>query len=177
MNAFADAAPILSARGLTKHYRTERLFGLSGGHVVRAVDDVSIDVRAGESYGLVGESGCGKSTLGRLLLRLIEPTSGTVTFEGRDLAAGDGAARRALGSSMQIIFQDPYSSLNPSFRVRDILWEGLRHVPEARRDSRTARRARMTDLLVQVGLSADYLDRFPHELSAASASALGSPAP
>ncbi len=165
--------PILSTSHLSKEYRASRVMGLGGGAIIRAVDDVSIDVLPGETYGLVGESGCGKSTLGRLLLHLIEPTSGSVMLNGADIQAGDANARRLLRRTMQIIFQDPYSSLNPAFRVRDILWEGLRQLPEAARESAKARKLRMTELVGLVGLGPEFLDRFPHQLSGGQRQRIG----
>jgi oligopeptide/dipeptide ABC transporter ATP-binding protein len=165
--------PILSTSHLSKEYRASRVMGLGGGAIIRAVDDVSIEVRPGETYGLVGESGCGKSTLGRLLLHLIEPTSGTVMLNGIDIQSGDAASRRRLRQTMQIIFQDPYSSLNPAFRVRDILWEGLRQLPEAAHESPKARKLRMTELVGLVGLGPEFLDRFPHQLSGGQRQRIG----
>jgi oligopeptide/dipeptide ABC transporter ATP-binding protein len=168
-----SARPILTASHVSKLYQPSRLFGVGGGAVVRAVDDVSLEVRAGETYGLVGESGCGKSTLGRLLLKLIEPTSGSINVDGIDLAKADASDRRQLRRSVQIIFQDPYSSLNPAFRIRDILWEGLRQVPDAARESTKARTARMTELLGLVGLNPEFLGRYPHQLSGGQRQRIG----
>src|ERR1700730_3006245 len=118
--------PLLEIRNLTKVFpHGESPFGGKSRGEVRAVDDVSLDIYAGETLGLVGESGSGKSTLGRLVLRLIEPTSGTVSFEGRDLlAAGRGEMRR-LRRDLQIIFQDPFASLDPRYRVENIIAEPL----------------------------------------------------
>src|SRR5580658_4571252 len=108
--------PILEIRNLTKIYpHTE----------VRAVDDVSLDIHSGETVGLVGESGSGKSTLGRLILRLIQPTSGSIRFEGRDLVAAGRGEMRTLRRDMQVIFQDPFASLDPRYRVEDIIAEPL----------------------------------------------------
>ena len=119
--------PLVEVRNLTKTFpAAESLFGRKS-REVRAVDDVSLDIHTGETLGLIGESGSGKSTLGRLILRLIEPTSGSVLFEGRDLASltAGGDNLRLLRRDMQIIFQDPFASLDPRFRVEDIIAEPL----------------------------------------------------
>ena len=146
----------------------------------RAVDDVSLEIRAGETLGLVGESGSGKSTLGRLILRLIEPTSGNVLFEGRDLmAAGRGEMRR-MRRDMQIIFQDPFASLDPRFRVEDIVAEPLlihEHAesrfagPDGR--ERLPLHDRVTELLRAVGLDESARRRYPHEFSGGQRQRIG----
>src|SRR5207253_10846859 len=118
---------------------------------VRAVDDVSLSIDQGQSVGLVGESGCGKSTLGRLLLRLIEPTSGEVSFQGTDLTSLTNEELRRMRGRMQMVFQDPYASLDPRKRVLDIIVEGMR--AQGNRD-RTANRKRISSLLAMVGHSA-----------------------
>src|SRR5215471_11788674 len=115
--------PLIEIRNLTKVFHSESPFGAKTEKVVRAVDDVSLDIYPGETLGLVGESGSGKSTLGRLILRLIEPTSGTILFEGRDLLAARSREMRRLRRDLQIIFQDPFGSLNPRMRVRQIVTE------------------------------------------------------
>src|SRR5712675_1194871 len=131
---------LLEIRNLTKIYPAgESLFGGNAGRTVRAVDDVSLDIHAGETLGLVGESGSGKSTLGRLVLRLIEPSSGSVHFAGRDLLAASHGEMRRLRRDMQIIFQDPFGSLDPRMNVEDIISEPL-VIHEAM--SLTARRVR-----------------------------------
>jgi oligopeptide/dipeptide ABC transporter ATP-binding protein len=153
---------LLEAEDLVKHFPAERsVFGRPTAFV-KAVDGVSFSVNAGETLALVGESGCGKSTLSRLVLRLIEPDSGRIHFEGRDLLALDGSALRAFRRQAQIIFQDPYASLNPRMTVGQILTEPLvLHglVPSARR------RDRVGELLRLVGLEPRFARRYPHEFS------------
>jgi len=138
------------------------MFGARAKGEVRAVDDVSLDIHAGETLGLVGESGSGKSTLGRLVLRLIEPSSGSLRFAGRDLLAASHREMRRLRRDMQIIFQDPFGSLDPRMNVEDIISEPL-VIHEAM--SLTARRVRVSELLRAVGLDQSVLLRFPHEFS------------
>jgi oligopeptide/dipeptide ABC transporter ATP-binding protein len=157
-------APLLEVRDLVKHYPGPRgIFGLGRPRgVVRAVDGVSFTVAPGGTLGLVGESGCGKSTVGRTLLRLQEPTGGRVEFDGRDVFALTAAELRALRRRMQIVFQDPYSSLNPRMTVRQTLREPLEiHHLAAGAD----RDRRVAALLEEVGLDAAFADRYPHELS------------
>ena len=164
--------PLLEIRNLTKIYpRGESVFvGKSGGASdVRAVDDVSFDIQAGETLGLVGESGSGKSTLGRLLLRLIEPTSGNIRFEGRDLRVASTGEMRRLRRNMQIIFQDPFASLDPRFRVEDIIAEPL--IIHRKTEGRT--RSRVIELLRAVGLDESILQRFPHEFSGGQRQRIG----
>ena len=138
--------------------------------VVRAVDGVSLAIATGETLGLVGESGCGKSTLGRVILRLLEPTSGDVRFEGRSLLGLRGRELRAVRRAMQIVFQDPYGSLNPRMRVASIVGEGLaiHHV-----GTRAERRERVHGLLELVGLPADVASRYPHEFSGGQRQRIG----
>jgi oligopeptide transport system ATP-binding protein len=164
------SAPLLEARGLRKYFPVSGgLFGRPRGWV-RAVEDVSLAIQPGETLGLVGESGCGKSTLGRLLLRLIEPTAGDVLFEGRSLLAMPPRDLRALRRHMQIVFQDPYGSLNPRMRVKTIVGEGLViHGIGTRRE----RLARVRELLGLVGLTADAEERYPHEFSGGQRQRIG----
>lgn len=138
------------------------MFGARAKGEVRAVDEVSLDIHGGETLGLVGESGSGKSTLGRLVLRLIEPTSGSVHFAGRDLLAATHGEMRRLRRDMQIIFQDPFGSLDPRMNVEDIISEPL-VIHES--ISLTARRTRVAELVRAVGLDQSVLPRFPHEFS------------
>jgi oligopeptide transport system ATP-binding protein len=163
--------PLLEIRNLTKVFPLgESVFGGGARGEVRAVDDVSLDIQSGETLGLVGESGSGKSTLGRLVLRLIEPTSGKIMFEGRDLLAAGHAEMRRLRRDMQIIFQDPFGSLDPRMRVEDVISEPL-IVHE--RTSSSVRRARVAELLRAVGLDQSALRRFPHEFSGGQRQRIG----
>jgi oligopeptide/dipeptide ABC transporter ATP-binding protein len=162
VTAGAGAPPLLSVRDLTKHFPIKRgVFGRTVG-AVRAVDGVSFDVGAGETLGVVGESGCGKTTTGRAILRLIEPTSGTVHFDGEDVRALDATALRRLRRRLQIIFQDPFSSLNPRMTVGAIVREGLTIHKLAEGD---AADRRVRQLLEEVGLRPEYASRYPHEFS------------
>ena len=150
---------------------------------VRAVDDVSLDIHAGETLGLVGESGSGKSTLGRLILRLIEPTSGSISFEGRDLLALGSGDMRRFRRDLQIIFQDPFASLDPRFRVEDIIAEPLIiHGMESESDgdgslrpssAKLDARQRVSELLRAVGLDESARTRYPHEFSGGQRQRIG----
>jgi oligopeptide/dipeptide ABC transporter ATP-binding protein len=162
--------PLVTARGLTKHYPVGGGFFSREKLVVRALEGVDLDIRAGETLGVVGESGCGKSTLGRCLLRLIEPTAGEVRFDGRDVLALPPDELRRLRQAMQIVFQDPYASLNPRMRVGAIVAEGIEvhgiaHGAEKRR--------RVEELLEKVGLSPEHADRHPHEFSGGQRQRIG----
>jgi len=165
--------PLLEIRNLTKVFpHGESPFGGKSRGEVRAVDDVSLDIHAGETLGLVGESGSGKSTLGRLILRLIEPTSGAVRFEGRDLLAASRGEMRTLRRDMQIIFQDPFASLDPRFRVEDIVAEPLIIHGNSRGDQ-TKPRVRVRELLRAVGLDESARTRYPHEFSGGQRQRIG----
>ncbi len=193
---------LLEIRNLTKIYpQGESLLGgrSRGSGEVPAVDNVSLDIHSGETLGLVGESGSGKSTLGRLILRLIEPTSGSIRFEDRDLLAASPSEMRRLRRDMQIIFQDPFASLDPRFRVEDIIAEPLiihgidggkreghdfsradsvsvtkpASAAEGQRSTKSARRARVVELLRAVGLDDSILQRFPHEFSGGQRQRIG----
>jgi len=163
--------PLLSVKNLKKH------FAVSGGVFkrevdrVHAVDGVSFDIGKGETLGLVGESGCGKSTTGRCILRLIEPSSGEVWFQGADVTRLGTDALRSLRRDMQIIFQDPYASLNPRLTVGAIIGEALEIHGLAK--SRRALEERVVELLETVGLQPDHLGRFPHEFSGGQRQRIG----
>jgi peptide/nickel transport system ATP-binding protein len=159
-----DNAPLIEVHGLRKY------FG-SGDSPVRAVDDVSFTIREGETLGLVGESGSGKSTIGRLLIRLLDPTDGEIRLQGRDIAHISQRQMRPLRSRMQIIFQDPYASLNPRMRIRQILGEALDTHGMATGKAR--RKARIAELLDLVGLRPEYADRYPHEFSGGQRQRIG----
>ena len=158
----APGTPLLQVRDLVKHFpQPQGLFGRSGS-VLRAVDGVSFDLAAGEALGLVGESGCGKTTTGRCLLRLVEPTSGSIRFRGTELTGLGQRALRPLRRALQMIFQDPYGSLNPRLTVGDILAEPLIVHGLAKG---AAARERAAALLDSVSLPRDALDRYPHQFS------------
>jgi len=163
--------PLVSAVGLTKQYAvTGGAFLRRQTTALRAVDGVDLDIMPGETLGLVGESGCGKSTLGRTLIRLIEPTGGTILFDGTDITALDMRAMRPKRRAMQIIFQDPYGALNPRMSVEDIVMEPL-VIHCAKHDAAT--RALVAEMLRLVGLPRRAASRFPHEFSGGQRQRIG----
>ena len=164
-------APLLEVDNLKVHFPIRHGVFCRGDGSVKAVDGVSFNLAAGETLGLVGESGCGKTTLGRAIMRLIEPTSGSIRFNGEDLTQLHGEALRARRRNFQIIFQDPHSSLNPRLTVEDIIGEALDIHGLA--DSAAARRLRIAELLQAVGLDAGCARRYPHEFSGGQRQRIG----
>ena len=161
---------LLRVQNLKKYFPVRKgLFSKVVAHV-KAVDDISFDIAPGETLGLVGESGCGKTTAGRTILRLVEPTSGRVDFEGTDIASLDGAALRAARRNMQIIFQDPYSSLNPRMTIGAIIAEGLTIHGIG---TRAERMDKVKETLERVGLTPLYINRYPHEFSGGQRQRIG----
>jgi oligopeptide/dipeptide ABC transporter ATP-binding protein len=164
-------SPLLSVEGLVRHFpvRAERWGERGSGTVLRAVDDVTFHIGEGETLGLVGESGCGKTTVGRLILRLLPVTRGRIMFDGRDITTVPERALRDFRRAVQVVFQDPYSSLNPRMTVRDIVGEPLRNFGATRR----AAAQRVGELLHTVGLSPDYMTRYPHAFSGGQRQRIG----
>lgn len=161
---------LVQVADVRKYFRVKKGFGFSKAWL-KAVDGVSFDISPGEILSLVGESGCGKSTLGRIVLNLLRPTGGRVFFEGRDLESLSRDEMRAARERMQIIFQNPYSSLNPRMRIRDILLEPIRtHRPDAARSEMEDTAAA---LLLKVGMGPDAMSRFPHEFSGGQRQRIG----
>ena len=162
-----DSPPLLKVTNLVKLFPVKKgVFGKVVGHV-HAVDGVTFAVMKGETLGLVGESGCGKTTVGRALLRLVQPTSGSVVFNGKEVTKLPSYQLRSMRKRMQIVFQDPYSSLDPRMTIERIVGEGfaIHGPPKGAKDPNIARRERIHDLIEQVGLSHDHLSRLPHEFS------------
>ncbi|HXH58282.1 dipeptide ABC transporter ATP-binding protein [Iamia sp.] len=165
-----DGAPLLVARDLVKRFPVRSsVLRRTVGHV-QAVSGVSFELRRGETLGLVGESGCGKSTTGRMLLRLIEPTSGEVSFDGIDVLAQGTKAMRRLRQRMQLVFQDPYASLDPRMKVRDVIGEPLK--VQGLVDA-TESRDRVEQIMLTVGLKPEHASRYPHEFSGGQRQRIG----
>lgn len=160
---------ILTVRNLKKYFPLSRLFEKEQGFV-RAVDDVSFSIAAGEAFGVVGESGCGKSTMGKVILRLLQPTEGEIIFMGQNIAQCSKKQLRLLRRQMQFVFQDPFGSLDPHMKVRNIIGEPL-YINRIAKGKELA--ARVNQLLVDVGLSAEHGDRYPHEFSGGQRQRIG----
>ena len=168
--AWTSADPLLSVRGLKKWFPVSSgVLQRTTAHV-RAVDGVDLEIKKGETLGLVGESGCGKSTLGRTVIRLLDPTAGTITFKGEDIARKHGGALRSLRREMTMIFQDPYASLDPRQTVGDIVGEPL---DIHRLATGRAREDRIRELLNIVGLNPGFIKRYPHEFSGGQRQRIG----
>src|SRR3990172_9429608 len=150
---------LLEVRGLTVDYRDH-------GRTLRVIEHLDLDVRVGETLAIVGESGCGKTTLGRAMLRLVEPSAGSLRFDGREFRSMKGAALRAIRREMQMVFQNPFASLNPRMCIEDLVAEPIR---THERLGKPALRERIVALLQEVGLDADSLPRYPHQLSGGQA--------
>lgn len=162
--------PLLKVSGLTKHFPTAKLGPFTPGPVVQAVDNVSFELNSGEALGLVGESGCGKSTTGRLITRLLDPTSGSIEFEGRDISKLSAQELQSVRTDLQMIFQDPYASLNPRHTVGTIIgssFEINKFKPEG------GTKKRVQELLEIVGLNPEHYNRYPHEFSGGQRQRIG----
>lgn len=159
------SSPLVEIKDLRK------FFNLGGGNILKAVNEISFSIGRGETVGVVGESGCGKSTAGRTVMRLYEPTSGSVSFDGKDIYKMRGAELKSLRRNMQMIFQDPYASLNPRMTVTDIIGEALDIHKLV--SSRTERKKRVEELLDLVNLNPDHATRYPHEFSGGQRQRIG----
>jgi len=171
--ATALPTPLLQVRDLKKHYASPKRWLAKAQPVVRAVDGVSFDLAHAETLALVGESGCGKTTTGKSVLRLVEPTAGSVRLDGEELLALDRGAMREHRRHLQIIFQDPYASLNPRLPAGEIVAEPMRNFPSGATRSAAQRRERAAWLFSKVGLRPEALDRYPHEFSGGQRQRLG----
>lgn len=156
---------------LVKVNNLRKFFNLGGGNILKAVNEIDFSIAKGETVGVVGESGCGKSTAGRTILRLYEPTSGNVTFNGEDIYKLKGAKLKQMRRDMQMIFQDPYASLNPRMTITDVIGEALDI--HGLVNSRAERKRRVEDLLDLVGLNPDHATRYPHEFSGGQRQRIG----
>jgi oligopeptide transport system ATP-binding protein len=162
---------LLEVKNLKVHFPVKRGMFSPAREFVKAVDEVSFSIAPGETLGLVGESGCGKTTLGRAIVRLVEPTAGSIFLEGADITRMEGAALRAQRRRLQMIFQDPYGSLNPRMTVEDLVGEALDIHGLA--ENKSARQKRVGELLRAVGLDATYAQRYPHEFSGGQRQRIG----
>ncbi len=170
--AAVSAGALVEVRDLVKHFPARRgVVARRGAGVVHAVDGVSFAVRRGETLGIVGETGCGKTTTARLILRLLDPTSGTIAFDGEDITSARGARLKALRRDMQMVFQDPYSSLNPRQSAGSIIAEPFAIHGLQREDG--ARRRAVQSLMEQVGLNPEHYNRYPHEFSGGQRQRIG----
>ncbi|MCA1275442.1 ATP-binding cassette domain-containing protein, partial [Streptomyces sp. 7G] len=169
---YTEGDPILQVRGLAKHYPLTQgiLFKRQIG-AVRAVDGVDFDLYAGETLGIVGESGCGKSTVAKMLVHLERPTAGAIRYKGEDISQLSGRALKAVRRNIQMVFQDPYTSLNPRMTVGDIIGEPYEIHPEVA--PKGSRRQKVQDLLDVVGLNPEYINRYPHQFSGGQRQRIG----
>ena len=162
---------LLLTRNLTKEYRMKNNFGISKKQVVHAVSGVSIEIYKGETLSLVGESGCGKSTLGRMMMRLIEPTDGQILFEGKDITIYSDKKMNQVYKKIQMIFQDPYASLDPRMKVRDLIGEPL--VTHKVYKTKEETEERVKELMHMVGIRPELIDRYPHQFSGGQRQRIG----
>ncbi|MFH9606706.1 ABC transporter ATP-binding protein [Streptomyces sp. NPDC017448] len=169
---YAEGDPILQVRGLAKHYPlTQGVLVKRQIGAVKAVDGVDFDLHAGETLGIVGESGCGKSTVARMLVHLERPTAGAIRYKGEDISRLSGRALKAVRRNIQMVFQDPYTSLNPRMTVGDIIGEPYEIHPEVA--PKGSRRQKVQDLLDVVGLNPEYINRYPHQFSGGQRQRIG----